>query len=103
MLWLWLRSVTRLGVSCRLTAVAVRRQGTPALRLPCGARDVGGDDIGLVPVQAAAGRPEQNGYPGRGSQEEAWRHVTLGRVSATIPEREMSSEAATARLLRLAR
>ena len=55
MLWLKSRSVTHSGLSCRLTAVAARRWGTPASRLPGGTRDVGGDDVGRVPVQAAAG------------------------------------------------
>ena len=39
----------------RLTAVAARRNTASRCELPGGACDVGGDDIGRMPVQAAAG------------------------------------------------
>ena len=42
-------------MSCRLTAVAVRRQSFRPRGLPGGAGEVGGDDVGRVPVQAPAG------------------------------------------------
>ncbi len=45
-----------LRASCRLAAVAARRwKSSSPSRLPGRTRDVGGDDIGRVPVQAAAG------------------------------------------------
>src|SRR6516225_7467366 len=43
------------AVSCRLAVMAARRQSFGSRGLSGGSSDVGGGDVGRVPVQAAAG------------------------------------------------